>query len=551
MSDRPDREQLQQLLDGELDDAETQRLSRLIEQDGALQRMLDEMTGDASGSYQPPPSTEPNVVRLVEQLRHMKPGSLTQPTDHAAEATDPIEFVGATDDAAPLGRLGPYNIQRLIDEGGSGVLYEAHDTKLDRTVAIKMLRRDLAALASARARFDREARTSAALSHDHIVTVYDVGFEPGFPPYLVMEYIRGESLRDHLRHRGALPAQEAARIAREVALGLEAAHNHGLVHRDIKPSNIMLDEQTGRARITDFGLARQPRSGSDITREGSIAGTPAYMSPEQIATPDLVDHVSDIYSLGAVLYELLTGERPFRGVTRMVLLQALNDDPRPPRRLHDQIPRDLETITLKCLDKDPARRYAHASELAEDLQRWSEGLPVRARPIGRVARAWRWSRRNRAAAGLLVAVPMLLIVTTIASGLVSFVLREQKRVEVDGRRIAEIHAHRLSQQRKAADAARKTAEHHARVAAQQRDLAANALNKLVFEVQHELDDSRAGSVKLKKKLIDIAVDGLAHLDREGETTGMIDAAQTNALWQRGDTFLLMGRTAAAQLEVVR
>jgi hypothetical protein len=201
----------------------------------------------------------------------------------------------------------------------------------------------------------------------------------------------------------------------QVALGLAAAHARGVVHRDIKPSNILLDAGSGRAKLTDFGLARVLAADASASQSGGIVGTPAYMSPEQILSPSRIDARSDIYSLGVVLYELLTGERPFRGLAHMVLQHVVHDEPRSPRSLNDSIPRDLETITLKCLAKEPARRYATAQALADDLEHWAKGQPIQARPIGAAERLIRWCRRNPAVGGLTAAAALLLVAGTLIS----------------------------------------------------------------------------------------------------------------------------------------
>ena len=251
-----------------------------------------------------------------------------------------------------------------------------------------------------------EARASAAVRHENVVTTYHVADAPDFPwPYLVMEYIQGEPLSALLQERKTLPAREAATIVRQAALGLAAAHAVGLVHRDVKPSNLIVEPDSDRVRVTDFGLARALDGCADrLTHAGGVIGTPAYMSPEQVAAPSRVDPRSDVYSLGAVLYELLTGEPPFRGLPHVVLQRAAHEAPQPVRQLNDEAPRDLETICLKCLEKPPVRRYLTGQALADDLRRWLKGEPIQARPVGRLERGWRWCRRNRAEASLVAAI---------------------------------------------------------------------------------------------------------------------------------------------------
>jgi hypothetical protein len=293
-----------------------------------------------------------------------------------------------------------------------GVVYRAYDDALQRTVAVKRLLPDLAADEGARARFVHEAQAAARVQHDHIVGVYAVVQPAEGVPYLVMEYVAGQTLAEIIRSHRQVPAQEAAQLIAQAAVGLSAAHAAGLVHRDIKPSNIILDPFTGRAKIMDFGLARLTERPSGLTEPGALAGTPSYMSPEQVGGLEL-DGRTDVYSLGVTLYEALTGETPFRGALHMVLRQIAAEEPRAPRQLNDTVPRDLETICLKAMAKEPARRYASAAALADDLRRWHRGEPIQARPAGGAEKVWRWCRRKPREAGLIGAVCILLLVAIV------------------------------------------------------------------------------------------------------------------------------------------
>jgi serine/threonine protein kinase len=307
--------------------------------------------------------------------------------------------------AAGPHRLGKFELLEELGLGSFGQVFRARDTELDRTVAIKLLRAGRLAGREEVDRFVREARSAAQLQHPGLVGLYETGQTEEGMVYLVEEFVQGETLAARLK-AGRFDFRQAAELIAAVADALDYAHRHGVIHRDVKPSNIQLDTDD-RPHLMDFGLAKRETDESSMTLDGQVLGTPAYVSPEQARGESRrVDGRTDVYSLGVILYELLTGERPFRGNRQMLLLQVLRDEPRPPRQLNDKVPRDLETICLKAMAKPPARRYATARDLANDLRRFLRGEPIRARPVGRVERLWRWCRRNPVAAGLLLAVSL-------------------------------------------------------------------------------------------------------------------------------------------------
>ena len=302
-------------------------------------------------------------------------------------------------------RLGRYELVDIVGVGAYGTVYKARDPELDRLVAIKIPRAGQVTSPGDMERFLREARSAARLRHPSIVSIHEVGQEAAVP-YLVSEFVDGVSLADLLSTKRPAP-REAAELVAAVADALQYAHDMGVVHRDIKPANIMLDPH-GKPRLMDFGLAKRETGDVTMTIDGQILGTPAYMSPEQAKGESRrVDGRTDVYSLGVILYQLLTGELPFRGTTRMLLQQVLNDEPRRPRSLSDQVPLDLETVCLRAMSKEPSGRYATARDMADDLRRYLHGEPIHARPISRTERALRWCRRNPIVAGLSAAVMLI------------------------------------------------------------------------------------------------------------------------------------------------
>lgn len=324
--------------------------------------------------------------------------------------------------------IGNYVIIEEIARGGMGVVYKAHQRGLNRIVALKMTLAGDFAGAEERQRFRLEAEAAGQLDHPCIVPIYDVSEHEG-NPFFSMGFVEGESLRG-LLNAGPLPIQRAAEITQMVARAVHYAHMRGIVHRDLKPANILIDAQ-GQPRVTDFGLAKQVSANSELTNTGQILGTPSFMPPEQAqGNVDQVGPLADVYSLGATFYCLLTGRPPFQAASLIdTLMQVIHQEPASPRTLDNSIPRDVETICLKCLEKSPSRRYANAEELADDIDRFLRNEPVHARPLSRLHHVWRWCQRKPAAAGLIVALFLLLGVMLVTIWFRSQVAATAERLE--------------------------------------------------------------------------------------------------------------------------
>ena len=368
-----------------------------------------------------------NSDEYLEQLVHLlcphcKNAIELVKLDPAAEITctacgssfhlDQGSTTGFTDVAGTT--VGRFTLLESVGQGAFGTVYKAKDPELDRTVAVKVPRRGNVGDAPADVdRFLREARSAAQLRHPSIVAIHEVGLKDG-TPYLVSDFVDGVTLADLLTARRPAP-REAAKVIADVAEALHYAHQQGVVHRDVKPSNIMV-RPDGSPVVMDFGLAKRDVGEITMTVEGQVLGTPSYMSPEQArGEGHTVDGRSDTNSIGVVLYRLLTGELPFRGNPRMLLHQVLHDDPKPVRSLNDRVPRDLDTICMKAMAKEPGRRYATAKELADDLHRYLAGEPIQARPVRRAERAWRWARRNPAVASLTTALSSVVVGSIVGS----------------------------------------------------------------------------------------------------------------------------------------
>jgi WD40 repeat protein/tetratricopeptide (TPR) repeat protein/tRNA A-37 threonylcarbamoyl transferase component Bud32 len=351
-------------------------------------------------------AAQDSVERIARPLRAAASGAATPPAVVDGRATGPAVGGAARPDPAtgPGSVLGDYEVLGEIARGGMGVVYRARQKSANRVVALKMIRGGELADAAEVQRFRHEAGAVANLDHPHIVPIYEVCEYRG-RPFFSMKLMEGTLAERLQTGRSPFSPAAAARLMAKVARAVHHAHQHGVLHRDLKPANILLDGHA-EPHVTDFGLAKRLEDGpKGLTQSGAIVGTPEYMSPEQATAQKVLTTAVDVYGLGAVLYALLTGRPPFQGGNVLeTLRQVVEAEPAPPWLVNRQVPRDLGLVCLRCLDKDPGRRYGSAEAVAEDLGRWLDGEPVAARPVGTPERVIKWVRRRPAVAGLLAAV---------------------------------------------------------------------------------------------------------------------------------------------------
>jgi WD40 repeat protein len=382
------------------DGADDSRIERLLEQ-------ILESGGSPEEACRSCPDLLPQVRAGLRQLRQLEDqvGALFPPSHHSG--TERLNL--SLPNELPV--VPGYEVIGILGRGGMGIVFRARHLRLKRPVALKMILAGTLALPSQRQRFLREAEAVAALSHPNIVRVYNAGEVDG-RPWFTMELIEGGSLAQKI-NGVPRPFAESAALVASIAEGIAVAHRHGIIHRDLKPGNILLTAD-GTPKVTDFGLARWSHD-TETTLTGSPVGTPSYMAPEQArGTSREIGAATDVYALGAILYELLTGRPPFKAESSPATLQqVLASDPVPPARLNARVPRDLETICLKCLHKEPPRRYASADELTADLGRFLRHEPIRARRVGIAGRTWRWAWRHPAPAAMTAALVLMAVASVV------------------------------------------------------------------------------------------------------------------------------------------
>jgi len=425
----PSPDQLRLLLAEQLCDEERADVEAHLEGCPACQATLAELAGGASDAATGLPSRSRRAVRFEpasEFLHHLKQELRAIDSD-----TGGATRTAASEPERPSGEstcpaVNGYEVTRVLGRGGMAVVYQARHLKLRRSVALKMIRAGSQADPQDVARFRTEAEAVARLRHPNIVQIYEIGQHEG-KPYLALEYVEGGNLRQKLDGTPLHPRQAAA-LVEIAARAVEHAHQRGVAHRDLTPGNLLLTAD-GTPKVTDFGLAKLlTGDGPAHTQTGMILGTPSYMAPEQVSgRSSETGPATDVYALGTILYECLTGRPPFKADTPVeTLLQVQSMEVVPPTRLLPKVPRDLETICLKCLEKEPRKRYPSAGELAEDLRRFLADEPIRARRASAVERAWRWCRRNRAVASLAGSVALLLLLGAAGTSVIAVRLEAQR-----------------------------------------------------------------------------------------------------------------------------
>jgi serine/threonine-protein kinase len=464
-----------------------------------------------------------------------------------------------------------YDILGVLGRGAMGVVYKARQRGLNRLVALKMILAGEHAGEHELARFQAEAEAVAHLHHPNIVQIYEVGEEQG-KPFFSLEFVEGTSL-DKKVNGTPLPPKDAAVLARKLAEAMDYAHKNDIIHRDLKPANVLLTSD-GAPKVGDFGLAKCLDEDAGQTRTGTVLGTPSYMAPEQAeGRLNEVGPLSDQYSLGAILYELLTGRPPFKGATILDTLNQLRTrEPAPPMDFQPGVPRDLETICLKCLQKDPAKRYASAGAMAEDLGRFLGGEPILARPVSRSERLWRWCKRNPRVAGLTAAVVGLIFVSVVGLAVFSAMLKTQKDIAEEQKGIAEekkkeadASAEEANKQKgiaeekkKEADANAQRADREATIARQNeqkaKDTAKIAVDQVIglggslhnrLQTRHSSQATAPEARRLRDEVLGLLRQSMVNVGKEIEAAQASIYGQESAAVELGDLLSRLGQDEEA------
>lgn len=487
----PDVRTLESLLCGRLPFPQLERLARHLETCPDCSRRAENLGIDdplvstltRSDSLTRDPE-ETRINRLIHDLSRRKPGGTIH--DGAKESLSSLRelnHVSPRRSAALPEWIGPYRIQMRLGAGGMGEVYLARQDRPNRAVALKVFQARSMKEGDRLLRFEAEAEVTARLRHPHIVQVYEAG-EEGDIAYIAMELVEGESLAARLA-RAVLAPNDSAVLLGQLAGAVQFAHASGVIHRDLKPSNVLLDRD-GTPKLSDFGLAKVLDGDGNQTQTGELLGTPAYMAPEQTTNGKAVGPATDIYGLGAILYECLTGRPPFKGSTSLETLQRIQtQDPIPPGRLQPGIPRDLQTICLKCLDKDPNRRYASAADFAADLERYLSGKPIAARPVGLLRRAAKWARRKPTIAGLLLVIGLL------AAGLAGLILTYTVRLRQEVNRANESAAEAHRQEERAAANYRSARQTLNQMLQRHEDYRGSQIPRMIELQKSQLEDALA------------------------------------------------------------
>jgi serine/threonine protein kinase len=512
--------------------------------------------------------------------------------DHEVPAADGVSRATPRKRTRELPIVPGYEILSVLGRGGMGVVYKARQTRLNRLVALKMILAGGHASPQQLTRFDQEAKSVARLQHPNIVQIYEIGELEGLP-YFSLEFVDGGTL-DTLIDRHPQPPRTAAEIVETLARAMQFAHEQNIVHRDLKPANILLTRSTSRGtgsmslapgirsqlsqsgeslseslslgsltlKITDFGLAKAvEEGGTNNTVSGTILGTPSYMSPEQAhGEVAALGPLCDLYSLGAILYELLTGRPPFQSASILETLdQVRNREPVPIHHLQPNVPPDLETICLKCLQKEAAKRYVNCGELADDLARYLAGHPILARPISGPERFWRWCRRNPRIAGLTAASVLFLVCTAVVSTWAAIAM-SAKNTEIAGQNteiaaqntVIKLEKEEAEIARKVAVAAEKVAAENSKLASEQAAVALSTLQKLIAKVQNDYGlTSTPETLEFKRSMLQTALEGAQQVSKRGEGSTSVEATQAAAHMQLGVMFKQLGKSKEAMAEFRR